>query len=175
MLRLPGFPVIFGSHQRQGRWERTRFAGRNLPSCQSVRHKFPSKRQVVQVSAKFPRYLTSGVAYTLVAIVHCETSSGVMNLPEKVGSSYSSRFWRHLDFFRLARWCALSSQKPIILWTQCPVLGRCLLIWNMWTGLSPLLTSAYRSDRIWSSQKTFLSSKQSLAHFWIEKFPEILF
>ena len=146
MLRLPGFPVIFGSHQRQGRWERTRFAGRNLPSCSS-------KSQVVQVSDKFPRYLTSGVAYTLVAIVHCETSSGVMNLPEKVGSSYSSRFWRHLDFFRLARWCALSSQKPNILWTRCLVSGRCLLICNMWTGLSPLLTSAYRSDRIWSSQK----------------------
>jgi len=32
------------------------------------------------------RYLTSGVAYTLVAIVHCETSSGVMNLPEKIGA-----------------------------------------------------------------------------------------
>merc|ERR1712047_181815 len=53
------------------------------------------------------RYLTSGVAYTLVAIVHCETSSGVMNLPEKVRSSYS-RLWKHLDFFRLARWCAPS-------------------------------------------------------------------
>merc|ERR1711962_388777 len=26
-VRLPGFPVIFGSRQRQGQWERTRFAG----------------------------------------------------------------------------------------------------------------------------------------------------
>ena len=42
LLRLPGFPVIFGSRQRQGRWERTRFAGRNLPSC-------PSERQVSKV------------------------------------------------------------------------------------------------------------------------------
>ena len=54
--------------------------------------KFPSKSQVVQVSDKFPRYLTSGVAYTLVAIVHCETSSGVMNLPEKVRYLYFQDF-----------------------------------------------------------------------------------
>ena len=50
--------------------------------------------------------------------------------------------------FRLDHWCVPCSPKLNTLWMRCPVLGRCLLIWNMLTGLSPLLTSASRWNYI---------------------------